>query len=143
MRQAGSASLLLVMALVACDGADPPAPSVDPPAGAQPDPASAPAASAAPAEPGMEADLAAWGGSVRLSYACSDGSTLQVRFGHYDATIHLADGTTATLARAESASTGGIDAYFGGGITMQREGRSVRLTRPGRSLSCHGLGRPD
>jgi len=132
MRQAGSASLLLATALVACGGQDSPVaspPAAPPPAAPAPVP-EAPAESAEP-EP--------WGGSVRLSYACSDGSTVRVRYGHYDATVHLSDGTTSTLPRAESASAGGIDAYVGGELGLQREGRSIRLMRTGSSLNCHAL----
>ena len=138
MRQAGSVSLLLATALVACGGQDGPTEAISPPAPATGTAAAPPPPASAPA-PVDSSGPEPWGGSVRVSYACSDGSTVRVRYGHYDATVHLADGTTTTLPRAESASAGGIDAYAGGELALQREGRSIRLTRPGRSLNCQAL----
>lgn len=138
MRQAGPALLLVATALAGCGTEDSlPAPDSGTAVTARNEvPAVPPAAPSVPAD---DTGIDPSGGSVRLSYACSDGSTLQVRYGHYDATVHLADGTTITLPRARSASAEGVDAYLGGDLALQREGRSVRLRRSAGSVNCQAM----
>ncbi|MGN6112870.1 MAG: hypothetical protein ACTHOC_07660 [Luteimonas sp.] len=61
------------------------------------------------------------------SYACTDGTRLQARFGDHDATLQWPDGRRLVLPRAESASKGGGDVYVGDTVSLQRDGTHLQL----------------
>ena len=62
-----------------------------------------------------------------VSYRCDDGTMLQVDYGDADASVRWADGRSASLPRAESASGGGADAYVGTGISLQRTSTGIEV----------------
>jgi membrane-bound inhibitor of C-type lysozyme len=89
-----------------------------------------------PADAGDAAPSTPEAGSV--SYRCDDGTMLKVDYGDADASIAWADGRSATLPRAESASAGGADAYVGNEVSLQRTASGIELhdgDEPARSCS--------
>ena len=66
-------------------------------------------------------------GTNTLAYRCEDGTMLQAEYGEADVSLRWADGRTATLPRAESASAGGSDAYVGSDVSLQRTGSGFEL----------------
>src|SRR5688572_502104 len=106
------ATLGAATVLAGCDGPDAPPPAAPPVA----------AGTATPeAPPPLPVDVAS-GDPDHATYRCDEGSLGEARFGHYDATVRLPDGTTRTLPRAESASAGGRDVYVGGDASIERDG---------------------
>jgi membrane-bound inhibitor of C-type lysozyme len=99
---------LLALCVAACSG----------------DRATATATDAAPPAPVPTSDTRA--------YRCSDGTMLQADYvddarGDVHATLRWADGRSATLPRAESASAAGGDAYVGEHVSLQRTGSDIVL----------------
>ena len=76
---------------------------------------------------GDTANPAASTGTSTLAYRCEDGTMLRAEYGDADVRVHWADGRTATLPRAESASAGGGDAYVGSDVSLQRTGSGFEL----------------
>ena len=124
---------LSLLALAACTDPQAPSPSATGadamPAATMPEsPATAPPA-AAPAIPGF------------TTYACDDGSSLQVRYGEYDATVRQPDGSAVTLPRAESASAGDGDVYVAQTQSLERDGASVQWrSGTGEARTCGAAG---
>ena len=96
--------LLAALALAACSDPGTNAPAADP--------TNAPSGSSAPAT---------------VSYRCDDGTMLQVDYGQADANVRWADGRSARLPRAESASSGGAAAYVGTEVSLQRSSSAIEL----------------
>lgn len=110
--------------LLACAAPEAPPPVDSRPAAATPSPA-----------PVTSIDTPAADNGPAL-YHCDNGDVIEVRFGYYDATVRLADDTTLTLPRAQSASMPGSDVYVGRAIALEREGDRLRLTRDGEASRC-------
>ena len=68
-------------------------------------------------------------------YACEDGSNVTVTYDKYGALVKLPTGSTM-LSRAESASTGGNDAYLGEELSLYRNGNLVQLQVAGKTRAC-------
>ena len=115
------ATLGAATVLAACDGPDAPPPAAPPVA----------AGTATPEAPSPLPVDGASGDPDHAPYRCDEGSLVEARFGHYDATVRLPDGTTRTLPRAESASAGGSDVYVGGDASIERDGDRLQLSRGG------------
>lgn len=108
---------LALLVLAACtDPQAPAAPGADAAPAATPSESTPPPFPApAPATPGF------------TTYACDDGSSLQVRYGEVEATVRQADGSIVTLPRAESASAGDGNVYVGQAQSLQRDGDAVEF----------------
>lgn len=82
--------------------------------------------STAPADADADGEAAA-AAVAGTSYRCDDGTMLQVDYGDADARVRWADGRSARLPRAESASAGAGDAYVGTDVSLQRDGAGIEL----------------
>jgi hypothetical protein len=126
------AGLLLATMAPACSSPQPPAvePEVPvetvpalPPEPDQPLPDDPAAPSAGPVLPGL------------VVYACDDGRSLTVTYAEHSALVKLPTGSIA-LPRAESASSGGGDAYIGEELSLYREGNRVQLQSGDAPRTC-------
>ena len=80
---------------------------------------------------------AAAAASGTVAYRCDDGTMLQADYGTADVTVRWANGRSAKLPRAESASTGAGDAFVGESVSLQRTGTGVELhDGDAPALSC-------
>ena len=124
--------LMLVAIMAACSPSQPPAE----PEAAQP--AEDMSASLPVAEPPVPAPVVPASGTASGSmvvYACEDGSGVTVTYDKHTALVKLPTGST-TLSRAESASSGGSDAYLGEELSLYRSGNLVQLQVAGKTRAC-------
>lgn len=126
------AGLLLAAMIPACSSPQPPAVEPEapsetapalPPEPDQPMPDDPAAPSTAAVEPGL------------IVYACDDGRSLTVTYAEYSALVKLPTGSIA-LPRAESASSGGGDAYIGEELSLYRDGNRVQLQGGDMPRTC-------
>lgn len=61
------------------------------------------------------------------AFTCDDGTRIHLAWGDDDVTVNWADGRTATLPRAESASAPAGDAYVGDTVSVDRDGNRITL----------------
>ena len=79
-----------------------------------------------------------------VSYRCDDGTMLQVDYGQADANVRWGDGRSTRLPRAESASTGGAQAYVGSDVSLQRSSSAIELHEPGQpARACSEVQPPE
>lgn len=124
--------LMLAAMVAACNPPQPPdEPEIAQPA--EPIPARPPAPERLEPMPTAPVPGAPFGSMV--VYACDDGSSLTVTYDEYSALVKLPAGSTM-LSHAESASSGGGDAYIGEELSLYRDGNLVQLQEAGNSRIC-------